>query len=202
MNSFLYIMLLLKSFTGLLNGEPVKDDAMNIISSGFINIEVESNVNKLTFEYDIKKQNFVQRISIKMSGEEKTILSAIIVPVVNFKCSNHFAFNDFISLLKADKYPNMKISFPVESLNYHTGDDKILLRNVDFNVAGVTRTYDILCSVINENSGKIMLSGYTRLRLTDFEITPPVRSLGFVRVKNEIIVKFGFSLNRKFLTNN
>ena len=105
------------------------------------------------------------------------------------------AYNDFLTLLKERQYPEMTISIPQEvtSLKYST--DSVILNDVLISIAGVSKKYDIECRIENLNKDDQFLIGTAKIRLSDLEIEAPVKSFGLVKVRDEIIVKFGFCLN-------
>jgi hypothetical protein len=192
MKKFLPILMLLYSLVGfrVVGGEP----EVTKPTTGYIDITVESNVNKIFFTYSLKEGSLsISGHSLPGSTNEASP-SLITVPVKDFKCINRYIYNDFLTLLKESQYPNLTITLPQKyTLEYQAGDS-VLLTGVMINIAGVSRRYDIPCSIQYLNQNDIVLVGTTKIRLTDLEIKPPVKSLGLIKIKDEIIVKFGFRL--------
>jgi hypothetical protein len=172
------------------DGEPeVKEP-----STGFIDITVESNINKIYFTYSLNEGS-LSLIGTSLPGNNNYSSSALItVPVKDFKCINRYIYNDFLTLLKASQYPDLTITLPQKFLLQYQTTDSLILHGVMINIAGVSRRYDIPCNVVYLNQKEIVLIGSAKIRLTDLEIEPPVKSLGLVKIKDEIIVKFGFRL--------
>lgn len=166
-----------------------------IYSSGFINITVESNINRLFFNYSIKGNCLSDPGSSSLFPDDSLSLTRIVVPVKEFKCLNQHAYKDFLSLLKADKFPNLEIDFPVNTDIVHNSDDSILLRGVIISVAGIYKNYDINCKIDSKIKNSRVLLGTIRINLTDLDIEPPVKSFGLIKVRNEIIINFGFCLS-------
>lgn len=161
-------------------------------ASGFIDIIVESNVNRLVFSYPLSE------IKLYYAGEaiadtENKDTANIIVPVKDFRCTNKLAFKDFLTLLKANQYPNLTITIPQKFLMqfYH---DSITIHNIMINIAGISKKYDIPCRAENLNSEDYLLIGTINIRLEDLKIEPPEKYFGLVKIKDEVIVKFGFRL--------
>lgn len=153
--------------------------------TGYINITVESNVNKVLFTYPISDRN-IASTNGKMTN--------IVLPVKDFKCDNKIAYKDFLSLLKADIYPDMTIELPGKVLQQLRNSDEVVLRNVTINLAGVSKEYDIVCTAEDSGSGDKVLSGTIMVGLTELDITPPVKYFGMVKIKDEVIVKFGLGI--------
>lgn len=159
---------------------------------GYMDIIVESNINKLFFSYDLEKNDL---------QDEKALFdntapgyTRITIPVKDFKCENKIAFNDFITLLKADKFPILTISIPLTMLSNPVGQDSVLIYNLMANIAGVTKIYNVACKIDNIGPGNCILAGKLTIRLSDLDIDPPVKYFGLVKVKNEVIVNFGVHL--------
>lgn len=166
-----------------------------IYSSGFINITVESNINRIFFNYNIKGNCLSDSGSSSLFPDDSSSLTRIVVPVKEFKCKNQYAYKDFLTLLKADMFPNLEIDFPVNTDIVYISDDSILLRGVIISVAGSFKKYDINCKIDSRIKNSRVLLGTTRINLTDLDIEPPVKSFGLIKVRNEIIINFGFCLS-------
>ena len=134
-------------------------------------------------------------------GGEDTAAIIIVVPVKDFQCGNPFGYKDFITLLKANQHPFMKIEIPRKTFFQHKGSTSVIINGVSLSVAGVSRNYDILCKIEQTGNENQLIIGTTMIRLTDMEIEPPVKSMGLVKIKNEIIVNFGFRL-KEYLAEN
>jgi hypothetical protein len=186
-NLLILSVLLYFPLAGLIfdNDEPGGKAPVN----GFIDITVESNVNRLFFSYPL---NGTSIYDAGKSGNKTSETVNIIVPVRDFRCSNEIAFRDFLTLLKADQYPELSITVPRDYLIQYSQNEQVLIHDVIIDIAGVSKKYDINCRVENHNSKDYILVGTVKIRLTDLEIEPPVKYFGLIKIKDEVIVKFGF----------
>jgi hypothetical protein len=164
-------------------------------SLGFIDIVVESNVNRMLFSYQLSKNSLIINDYKVPVGMEDTTAIIIMVPVKDFQCGNPFGYKDFITLLKANQYPFMKIEIPRKVFFQQKGSTPLIISGVSLSVAGVSGNYDLLCNVEQLGDDNKLIIGTTMIRLTDMKIDPPVKSMGLVKIRNEIIVNFGFRLN-------
>lgn len=153
--------------------------------TGYLDITVESNINKVLFYYPISEKNVAP-------GSER--MTNIVLPVKDFKCDNKTAYRDFLTLLKADEHPDLTIELPEKALQQIKNRDEVVLKNVTINIAGVSKEYDIVCTAENSGAGDKVLAGTITVGLTDLDITPPVKYFGMVKIKDEVIVKFGLGL--------
>jgi|WetSurMetagenome_2_1015567.scaffolds.fasta_scaffold27087_4 hypothetical protein len=185
------LLIFCASFMGLKNPYPEKTP-MNNNSSVYIDIEVESNINRLLFEYYLGEGCIYFENHSSPNSAPGISRYSVIVPVKDFKCINRFGYRDFLSLLRADQFPYLEVKIPLDGINFSRAGESVLLKNVNFIVAGVSKDYDINCNIGNGIGNSLKLNGSAKIRLTDFDLEPPVKSLGFIRVKNEIIVNFSF----------
>ena len=170
-------------------------------ATGFIDIAVESNVNIVNFTYALN--NKILNVDSENPGiESDSETASIIVPVKDFRCNNETAFQDFLTLLKADDFPNITITIPKSILMKAHPGEPIVIHDILINIAGISKKYDITCSVDNNYSDGYILVGSIKIMLTSLDIEPPVKLFGLVKIKDEVIVKFGFSLDDKSLALN
>lgn len=184
MKKILIILLMSVLFVPL-SGLKVNSDDFESPITGYIDIMVESNVNKVLFTYMITDNNV---------ASANTNTTSIILPVKDFRCDNKIAYKDFITLLKADTYPDLIIDFPGRVLQQIRNRDEVILRNVTINIAGVSREYDILCTSENSASGDKVHTGTIKVDLVDLDLKPSKKLFGMVKIKDEVIVKFGLGL--------
>ncbi len=178
---------------GFASGDAVRS-GRTVGSSGYLDITVSSNIGKQFFQYDIKPE------CLSFPGKQETgnapdkSVSSILIPVKEFKCTNRYAYNDLLTLLKADQYPFLEIDIPRNPEIEYISVNKVIMQNVSIIVAGVLKKYDIDCKISKVAPEIQILNGTARLKLTDLEIVPPVRLLGIVKVNDEIIIDFAFCL--------
>lgn len=153
--------------------------------ANYLYISGASNVNQFDFRY---------RTALK--AQEHNILPDhedfhIFIPVKEFKPSNPLMYGDFLALMKESDYPQIKVTF--SKLQFKPGLMPETFSDIKITIAGITRIYKVRCSV-NTCSDKLFLSGKETIRMSDFNLKPPQKLMGFIKVNNEIEVNFGFML--------
>jgi hypothetical protein len=190
---FLILIICLPGFAGSGLADGLKSGGTNI-SSGFIGITVLSNINKQFFQYNLKQQCLPIAKESENRNTAGISASSIIIPVEEFKCTNKFVYKDFLTLLKVQQYPYLEIDIPYNSGTKNKLANSVILRGVTITVAGVSNQYDISCKIDKGDNENQILDGTVRIKLTDLEISPPVKFFGLVKVKNEIIINFQFCI--------
>jgi hypothetical protein len=193
---FLILILLFPVFVSFSDDDSLKSERTNYNTSGFINITVETNLNRLFFRYDLKEWCLSALGTTESEYSHDTSLSRITIPVKDFKCANQFVYRDFLTLLKVDQFPDLEIAMPQYPDIVSYKENSVTLNDVSLTVAGMTKKYNIDCEIKSTDDENQILSGLIRVKLTDHEIDPPVKWIGLVKVKNEIIVKFGFCIKQ------
>ena len=188
----LILILLAPFLSGMVRTDGVKAGKPG--DAGYIDITVESNVNRLYFKYDLEGMCLTLKNVLKTAYANDTSFSAIRVPVKEFRSTNQMAYRDFLELVRSEEYPNQEIVIPDNHVYPYDSGSEVKLNGVAVKVAGVTRFYNINCKIEGTNENSRLLTGTIRIKLTDFDIEPPVKWAGLVRVRNEIIVKFGLCI--------
>jgi hypothetical protein len=113
-----------------------------------------------------------------------------------FDCHHGFITRDFRRILKSDDYPKLNIRF-LSMDRFETGNDVRHIKGwVTIELAGVTRKFDIDYSCRPYGYQQLLLSGTRDMRFSDFNLTPPSRLAGLVRIEQGIRVEFRLLLKR------
>ncbi|MEZ4839389.1 hypothetical protein [Flavobacterium sp.] len=99
------------------------------------------------------------------------------VPVKNFGCGNFVLNNDFRKTLKEKEFPTVKIELSDFKKNNNSYSCDLTL-----NLVGKQRIYKNLPLKFDKN----YLVGNITLQFTDFNLTPPKKMGGMVKIKEEI----------------
>ena len=133
------LFLIYPLLTGFIAGG--KKSGRMDITSGYIDITVESNINKLFFKYDLDEKVFpFQGAAIPVNTEDTSAIR-IYVPVRDFQCTNYLVYKDFLELLKANQYPYLSISFPRETIEISESGQLKMIRGVLITIAEIGRAH-------------------------------------------------------------
>jgi hypothetical protein len=158
--------------------------------SNYILISGESNINQFSFTYNSANEKDTK---IGVYPEDSGFFE-ISIPIRDFEASNPLMYNDFLKIMKATEYPRIKISLSRHQLELaNTGADP-LCPVIAITIAGTTRAYRINCN-INNCLDKIYINGSKKIRFSDFNLSPPKKLNGLVKVQDEININFGLIVN-------
>lgn len=163
----------------------------------FVQIEGSTNINNFAFH-----QQFDGFSKSPIVNDGKNNLISIDIPARNFEASNPMMYDDFLKLIKADTYPIISILihyFPNELSN---PDNQQITSNILVTLAGMQKSYIIPGVLQNCHNHQIRIQGTVKLNLNDFNLEPPTKFLGMVRVNKEVFVNFGLTMQNNFLTKN
>ncbi len=157
--------------------------------NGFVVIEGSSNVNQFQF---INTEPEVQNSAGNIQEE-----NLIHIPVHSFETSNNRMLNDFYDMVKAGRHPYIKIE--IEPRGRADFDEVTGMTNfrTKVTIAGKSNSYVVPSTMSECDQSGFMLKGDLQVKLTDFDIEPPTKLLGAVKVNDEVFIKFAFRMQHE-----
>ena len=163
------------------------------ICRNYINIVGNTNLNQFEFRLDLPLNQIFSVDNSGLTDGQHAGLYEIPLPVKSFEASNQFLYHDFLMLLKANLHPKIIIGIGYNQLLEFLEGENYTVQNIKITLAGVTKEYPVSC-VVNLCSGNLVyITGYKNIKLTDFNIDPPEKFQGLVKVENEVMINFGFA---------
>lgn len=162
----------------------------SMVCRGYIYVEGRTNVNKFEFSSQLSSFHLLDRYPDTVQWIDPPMFE-IPVPISAFKTSNPSMHRDFLELLKANRYPyiNIAINYPMLKRIYMERDDTV--SQFEITMAGVTNDYRISCRVVNCVDDYVHIMGSKEIKLTDFNLEPPEKFLGLVKVDDSVMINFG-----------
>lgn len=153
-----------------------------------------TNVNNFTCHCD--DQLGTRYVELEQKGWKVHFREAWLDLSVNgLDCRNRKIETDLRKALKADKYPNIRITLLETIQNPDCLEGKCagwfdIYAKMNLNITGVTRTRDIKARAKLLAPKKLQLVGQQQLFMTDFGIEPPEAMLGMIKVNDQIDFHF------------
>ncbi len=170
-------------FTGAIQEKPLRETGCD----SYIEIHGSSNVNQFQLiNHSPKVVNLSQGNKV-MGGYQR-----VEIDVNQFKADNTQMREDFLEMVNAKEYP--VILMDIEPRSLAECKEKTGLPNFRtiINIAGVSRSYIVPCKIDSCQSSGYQLKGKLNFKLTDFEINPPQRIFGLVKVNDEVFIDYAF----------
>ena len=153
----------------------------------YISIRGSSNINHFQF---INYNPIIHLLGNENKSDDE--YRDIKVPVRDFTGPNHRMLNDFYNMIHASKYPYINIEIePREMADFDEGTGLTNFRT-KISIAGKSRNYLVPCEVTSCQKARLVLKGNFEVELSDFNIDPPEKMFGTIKVHNEVFINFVF----------
>ncbi|MBK1439333.1 YceI family protein [Parapedobacter sp. ISTM3] len=166
-----------------------------VLPSSFITINGSSNIN--TFGCEASGTFKADRLqgSVSKDGKRVNMKGAITIAINQFDCHNRMLNADLRKTLKADEHPQMTIRFvSLERMPLCDGGEDFISGSVVIELAGQRKPLNLRYAFSKTNTG-YKLEGSRTFSFADFNLTPPKKVGGLVKVKDQFDVAFTLLLD-------
>ena len=163
-----------------------QENAPKAECDSYLIIRGSSNINQFQF---ISYQP--ETINSENLRKNKTYRN-VKIPVNSFTGSNKRIIKDFNKMLNAEEYPFIKIAIERREFAKCVGKKGLTNFKTEITVAGNSNFYKVPCAVYACQKTGYIIEGNLDARLTDFEIDPPKKFFGLVKVNDEINIQYVF----------
>jgi hypothetical protein len=157
----------------------------------YIIITGSTNVNSFQFHQTPERIAPILLTSLSHGGNSSISRTHIKIPVKKFKADNPFIYKDFMVLLQAAEHPYITVDLPKPFEPSQQSDSGKF--DIRITIAGISQEYKAKCFSDICDNGNTFLFGTQIIRLSDFNIDPPEKTFGLIKVKDEVIINFGFA---------
>ncbi len=95
-----------------------------------------------------------------------------------------------LEALRADKNPEISFQSTSPAQVKQNGDKMIITTQGRLSIAGVTKIVEVSAECTNGNGNTLVCKGEKKLKMTDFNVTPPTMLLGALRVVDDITITY------------
>ncbi|MBN1158619.1 MAG: YceI family protein [Bacteroidales bacterium] len=167
-----------------------------------IRIEGATNINNFEFMYESPLPVSFATEHTDCYSKPDTCLMDFSIPVQSFRSSIPAMRNDFLALLKASEYPEIVVAVQKSSFDCIAGGTFIDQLDMIITLAGTKKALHADYSILTGPENRITVSGETKFLLTDFQLEPPEKAMGLVRVLNEVFIKFDIVISTAGIDSN
>lgn len=143
-----------------------------------ININGSTNINS----FKCVNSKFVSEGGLVFTENH---LPSMTLKVKDFSCGNVIMTKDFQKTLKAETYPNLHIKF----ISFSKKENNRYSAVVEVKMMDKTVKYYIDFTIMNNR-----ITGSRTVKFSDFDIVPPRRMGGVIKVKDELNLIFNMSV--------
>jgi hypothetical protein len=119
------------------------------------------------------------------------VKGAVSLDATSFDCGMAMMTSDFRKTINSKSYPNIVIDFISFEKNPSYKKPKEVFRGiVKISISGVTKVFEMDCSIEPKPSGLIHLTGGRDFLFSDFNLETPTRMMGLVKVDQTLNVAF------------
>jgi hypothetical protein len=174
----------------------------NVTSASILHINGTTNIN--SFQCGTSYENGADMIGERWDPGSGTweIFGSIYIEVEQFDCNNRIMNNDFKNTLEYTQYPEIRINFLSLKEKSREGNTRMAEGWAEITIVGKTKRYYVKSELEFLDDYYSILRGEQEFHFSDFQIEPPHKGLGLVRVNNSIKVSFELILEQTALTEN
>ncbi|MCB4809046.1 YceI family protein [Tamlana sp. 62-3] len=156
-------------------------------------IKGKTNVSQFYCNYNIAKLNHDISVDFSAIDNQKMTFNKAELKLNNtfFDCGNQIMNKDFRTLLKSKTYPNIYINL----LEVEKQSDNKLLVQLAIELAGISKQFKIPVIIEKTCNNNVRVKGNIEIDILQYNLEPPKKLLGMVKVDNTINVLFNLSLS-------
>lgn len=179
---FIFLLIIVPLFGWQPASHNLKIPGNKIIITG------KSTLQPFTIRYYFKEQlKQVGPININSCSPKQTELQ---IPVHKLLFSNGHMKKDFLRLVQADEYPDIKIFYTPEIFKGQFSKQLQRIISITVQITGVQKTYQVPVLFIRNNRPYTEMKGEVRIKLSDFNLKPKKYILGLIRIKETLKIDF------------
>jgi hypothetical protein len=168
-----------------------------INSSSSLKVDGKTNINN--FECIIPNYGNTDTLTYLRAKTSNLfqVKGSLMIKIKNFDCHHRSITKDMQKTLNSDIYPYMYVKFQTFSdLLSSAGNQKVIYGDAEISLSGEKKIFRIGYSVTMLNKEYIELKGNRIIHFSDFNLKPPSKLGGTIKVRNELEVEFKLLMRR------
>lgn len=174
---------------------PVLVHRLIVLPDSRLTIDGKTNVN--TFQCAINQYKGRDTLILHEGGRNVRpvfVKGSVALDASSFDCGMALMTTDFRKTIESKSYPTIVIDFISFERTPHYGNEERFKGIVKISLGGVTKLFEMDCSINAGESGLIHLRGDKNFTFADFNLQPPKRMMGLVKVEQSLNVGFDLVL--------
>ena len=161
-----------------------------VANNSSLNIEGRSNLSSFCCQVTkYLETDTMQFVKNETTRQFVFTNSCLTIDINNFDCHQRIITNDFRKTLKADQNPFLKIQF-ISLDAFDVRNQQTVKGKVEILLAGQVKCTTIDFKTNATKTGLIQMNGTKTLLFSEFNLHPPKKMAGIIKIKEEIRVNF------------
>jgi hypothetical protein len=161
-----------------------------VANNSSLNIEGRSNLSSFCCQVTrYLETDTMQYVKNETTRQFVFTNSCLTIDINNFDCHQRIITNDFRKTLKADQNRFLKIQF-ISLDAFDVRNQQTVKGKVEILLAGQVKCTTIDFKTNATNTGLIQMNGTKTLLFSEFNLHPPKKMAGIIKIKEEIRVNF------------
>ena len=161
-----------------------------VANNSSLNIEGRSNLSSFCCQVTrYLETDTMQYVKNETTRQFIFTNSCLTIDINNFDCHQRIITNDFRKTLKADQNRFLKIQF-ISLDAFDVRNQQTVKGKVEILLAGQVKCTTIDFKTNTTNTGLIQMNGTKTLLFSEFNLHPPKKMAGIIKIKEEIRVNF------------
>lgn len=162
------------------------------VTSARITIGGTTNVNRFNCSMSLRNSGDTLNITSEFRSDTLKFAGLFLkFPISQFDCGLQVMNQDFQEFLKADEYPELLMAIDQMVINRNASlMEKVSVKSrIYINLCGKNKEYDIANAYVMElPHEEIKLACQETVRFTDFDLMPPTKFFGTIKVADELSI--------------
>jgi hypothetical protein len=189
---FLFICLIFITSSAFFAGDAPLVHRLIVQPASKLAIEGKTNIN--SFSCAIVQYSGTDTLVLHEGGKNVRpvfVKGSVGLDASTFDCGMAIMTSDFRKTIRSNQYPSIVIDFiSFERTPSYTQKVETFKGVLKISLAGITKLFEVDCSIEATSDGLIHLKGTRAFTFGDFGLTPPSRMMGTIKVQEDLRVKF------------
>ena len=190
MKTTIYKFILIAGCIWLTHNTQSQAQTFKATSDSYIMIKGTSTLH----DWELRSENVISEVLFKMNDgghPENLEYLTFSLNKMTLKSNQSGLDRRAYEALKANRHPELVFRMNGNSsMQQQHGDNYMVSLKGDLIIAGVTRQINVNATCLNGDDKKLICSGSQKLKMTDFQVDPPVMMLGALRTGDEITIDY------------
>lgn len=193
---FFAVVFIVASSFAALDDSPVLIHRLIVLPDSQLTIDGRTNVNP--FSCAIPKYIGKDTLVLQESGGSAKpvfVKGSVSLDASSFDCGMAMMTSDFCKTIRSQTYPAIVIEFILfEHAPTYSRDKEKFKGIIKISLGGASNIFEVDCTIEAMPTGLIRLKGARDFKFSDFNLEPPTRMFGLVRVEDSLKVSFNLVL--------